>query len=92
MLLWSVPTGPARFRQGGRQRPSVSTWGAAADTHTGGSGWGVGPQLEQAAGLRTRPRCYRPASPEAAWLSPLSWLVLGSSQVRLPLTRTVDGQ
>lgn len=92
MLLWSVPTGPARFRQGGRQRPSVSTWGAAADTHTGGSGWGVGPQLERAAGLRDRPvvpglrPLKPPASPEA------SWLALGSSQVRLPLARTVDGR
>ncbi|XP_010819474.1 protein cornichon homolog 2 isoform X1 [Bos indicus] len=26
-------------------------------------------------------RCSRPASPEAAWLAPLSWLVLGSSQI-----------
>ena len=70
----------------------MSTWGAAADTHTGGSGWGVGPQLERAAGLRDRPvvpglrPLKPPASPEA------SWLALGSSQVRLPLARTVDGR
>ena len=76
----------------------MSTWGAAAETHTGSSGWGVGPQLEQALGLRARPvvpglrPLKPPASPEAAWLAPLSWLVLGSSQVRLPLARTVDGR
>lgn len=55
----------------------MSTWGAAAETHTGSSGWGVGPQLEQAAGLRARPVVpgLRPLKPPGSPPSPgLFWV------------------